>query len=208
MGQTTTAARPARPAGAGAAGGAARGADDHDHLGGTASEGAAMSRAGLDAIDLRILATLQREGRITKLALAERVGLSASPCWERLRRLEAAGIIASYHARIALRLLGPITTVFAEITLGSHRQADFARFEAAVCETPEIVECWALGGGVDYLIKVAARDVDAYQRLIEELLAADLGIDRYFTYIVTKPVKETALPIERLVVPGATTEPA
>lgn len=163
-----------------------------------------MRRASLDAIDLRILAVLQREGRITKLALAERVGLSASPCWERLRRLEAAGIIAGYHAHIAVRLLGPITTVFAEITLGSHRQTDFARFETAVCQLPEIVECWALGGGVDYLVKVVTRDIDAYQRLIDRLLAADSGIDRYFSYVVTKPVKETALPLDQLV----TLEPA
>lgn len=165
-----------------------------------------MSRTGLDPIDLRILATLQREGRITKLALADRVGLSASPCWERLRRLESAGIIAGYHARVAVRLLGPVATVFAEVTLGSHRQADFARFEAAVREVPEIVECWALGGGVDYLLKVVTRDVDAYQRLIDGLLAAELGIDRYFTYVVTKPVKEADPPLERLVTPVAAAE--
>lgn len=157
------------------------------------------SRPRLDAIDLRILAVLQREGRITKLALAERVGLSPSPCWERLRRLENAGIVTGYHARVAARLLGPTTIAFAEITLSSHRQADFARFEAAVIDVPEIMECWAVGGGLDYLLKVVTPDVDAYQRLIDGLLAADLGIDRYFTYIVTKPVKEAAgLPIERL----------
>lgn len=162
---------------------------------GTAKAG----RPRLDAIDLRILAVLQREGRITKLALAERVGLSPSPCWERLRRLEACGIVAGYHARIAARLLGPATAAFAEITLASHRQSDFARFESAVAEIPEIVECWAVGGGLDYLLKVVTPDVDGYQRLMDGLLAADLGIDRYFTYIVTKPIKEGgALPIERL----------
>lgn len=163
------------------------------------------ARVKLDAVDLRILATLQREGRITKLALAERVGLSPSPCWERLRRLESAGVIAGYHAKIAGRMLGPMTVVFAEVTLANHRQTDFARFEAAIGEIPEIVECWAVGGGVDYLIKVLTPDVDAYQRLIDGLLAADLGIDRYFTYIVTKPVKEASgLPLDRLVAPAVT----
>lgn len=158
-----------------------------------------MRSAKLDTIDLRILATLQREGRITKLALAERVGLSPSPCWERLRRLEAAGIVTGYHARIAHRLLGPTTIAFAEITLASHRQADFDRFETAVSAIPEIVECWAVGGGLDYLLKVITTDIDAYQRLIDGLLAADVGIDRYFTYIVTKPVKEEpGPPVERL----------
>lgn len=173
-----------------------RRADDPDHA----------SRPRLDAIDLRILAVLQREGRITKLALAERVGLSPSPCWERLRRLEDAGIVTGYHARVAARLLGPTTIAFAEITLSSHRQADFTRFESAIAGVPEIVECWALGGGLDYLLKVVTSDVDAYQRLIDRLLAADLGIDRYFTYIVTKPVKESAgVPIESLARPANTT---
>src|SRR5919108_3450185 len=83
----------------------------------------------LDAIDLRILAEIQREGRITKLALAERVGLSPTPCWTRLRRLERAGIVSGYHARIALRTVTPFAVVFVEVTLGAHRQTDFDRFE-------------------------------------------------------------------------------
>ncbi|MEM7222217.1 MAG: Lrp/AsnC family transcriptional regulator [Pseudomonadota bacterium] len=143
----------------------------------------------LDKIDLKILAVLQREGRITKLALAEKVNLSPTPCWARLKRLEEAGVIAGYHARLALEKLGPITTVWTEITLASHKAGDFAAFEQAVQARPEIAECWATGGGIDYLLKVVTRDVDAYQRLIDELLEADLSIDRYFTYIVTKSVK-------------------
>lgn len=156
----------------------------------------------LDAVDLRILAEIQREGRITKLALAERVGLSPTPCWTRLRRLERAGIISGYHARVALRLLGPVAVVFMEVTLGGHRQADFDRFEHAVRDIPEIVACWAVGGGIDYLLKVTARDIDAYQRLVDALLEREIGIDRYFTYIVTKVVKDAAaLPLDALVEP-------
>lgn len=188
--------------GGSARGGSAAGANRNRAPGGVRGPAtpAPAARPRLDAIDLRILATLQREGRITKLALADRVGLSPSPCWERLRRLEQAGIVAGYHARIAHRLLGPVTTVFAEITLASHRQADFDRFEAAIAEIPEVVECWAVGGGLDYLLKVITRDIDAYQRLIDGLLADGVGIDRYFTYIVTKPVKESpGLPVGRLV---------
>jgi Lrp/AsnC family transcriptional regulator of ectoine degradation len=154
----------------------------------------------LDATDLRILAAIQREGRITKLALAERVGLSPTPCWTRLKRLEEAGIISGYHARLTLRLIAPIALVFMEVTLGAHRQADFDRFERAVKDIPEIVACWSVGGGVDYLVKVVARDIDAYQRLVDDLLARDIGIDRYFTYIVTKTVKdEAAMPLAALV---------
>lgn len=144
----------------------------------------------LDDIDLRILDAVQRDGRITKLKLAEVAGLSPTPCWLRLRKLEQAGIITGYHARLAPRRVAAFATVLVEVTLASHRQADFIRFERAIAETEAVVACWSVGGGVDYLMKVVARDIDAYQRLIDALLAAEIGIDRYFTYIVTKTVKE------------------
>ncbi|BAV52924.1 AsnC family transcriptional regulator (plasmid) [Mesorhizobium loti] len=150
----------------------------------------------LDATDLRILDAIQREGRITKLALAEKVGLSPTPCWTRLKRLEKAGIISGYHARVALRLVAPITTVLVQVTLGAHRQACFERFERAVRDIPEIVACWSVGGGVDYFLKVVTRDIDEYQRLVDALLECEIGIDRYFTYIVTKLVKDdVVLPV-------------
>ena len=149
-------------------------------------------RPRLDAIDIKILATLQKEGRITKLALAERVNLSPTPCWERLKRLENAGFIAGYRAEIALAKLGSATTVLVEVTLKQHRIEDFEVFERAVRQVPEIVECLATGGGIDYLLKVVTPDIDAYQRLIDELLTAGIGIDRYFTYVVTRTVKAAA----------------
>ena len=148
----------------------------------------------LDPIDIRILATIQREGRITKLALADRVGLSPTPCWLRLKRLEQAGIVTGYQARLQLRQVVPLTTVMVEITLGEHRQADFDRFERTIRAVPEVVACWSVGGGVDYILKVVARDVDAYQRLVDAWLEQEIGIARYFTYIVTKTVKEEADP--------------
>jgi len=160
---------------------------------------ALMAAAKLDAIDLKILDAIQRDGRITKLALAEQVGLSPTPCWMRLRKLEKAGIVSGYHARIAMRVVAPVATVLMEVTLASHRQADFDRFERVIRDIPEIVACWSVGGGVDYVLKVMARDIDAYQRLVDGLLDREIGIDRYFTYIVTKTVKEEmALPIAEL----------
>ena len=159
-----------------------------------------MTATKLDPIDLKILDAIQRDGRITKLALAEAVGLSPTPCWMRLARLEKAGIVSGYHARIAMRVIAPVATVLMEVTLASHRQADFDRFERAIRDIPEIVACWSVGGGVDYLMKIMARDIDAYQRLVDALLERELGIDRYFTYIVIKTVKEeTVLPIGELV---------
>jgi Lrp/AsnC family transcriptional regulator, regulator of ectoine-degradation genes len=153
----------------------------------------------LDAIDLRILEAIQENGRITKLALAEMVGLSPTPCWLRLRKLENAGIVTGYHARIAVRRVAPVTSVMMQVTLANHRQMDFGRFERAIAGTPDVVACWAVGGGVDYILKIMAPDIDAYQRFVDNLLDRDLGIDRYFTYIVTKTVKdETVLPITTL----------
>ena len=99
-----------------------------------------------------------------------------------------------------MRAIAPVATVLMEVTLGNHRQADFDRFERAIRDIPEIVACWSVGGGVDYVLKVMARDIDAYQRLVDALLEREIGIDRYFTYIVTKTVKdETVLPLEILV---------
>jgi Lrp/AsnC family transcriptional regulator of ectoine degradation len=158
-----------------------------------------MTAAKLDPIDLKILDAIQRDGRITKLALAEQVGLSPTPCWMRLRKLEKAGIVSGYHAKIAMRVVAPVATVLMEVTLANHRQADFDRFERVIRDIPEIVACWSVGGGVDYVLKVMARDIDAYQRVVDGLLEREIGIDRYFTYVVIKTVKDDiALPVAHL----------
>ena len=144
----------------------------------------------LDPTDLRILTEVQRDGRITKVALAERVGLSATPCWNRLRRLEEAGIISGYHARVSARTIAPIVVVFVEIKLAGHRKANFDRFERAIRQVPQIISCWATGGSIDYVLRVVAQDIAAYQSIIDGLLALEIGISRYFTYVVTKTVKD------------------
>jgi Lrp/AsnC family transcriptional regulator of ectoine degradation len=156
----------------------------------------------LDARDIKILAILQVEGRISKAALAERVNLSATPCWERLRRLEDAGIIESYGANLSLKALGPTTIVFVEIEIESHRSEDFTRFEKAIRGIPEIVECWAVGGGIDYFLKVIVRHLSDYQKLIEDMLGAEIGIKRYYSYVVTMPIKHGPVPVGLLVTPG------
>ena len=98
-----------------------------------------------------------------------------------------------------MRVVAPVATVLMEVTLANHRQADFDRFERVIRDIPEIVACWSVGGGVDYVLKVMARDIDAYQRLVDGLLEREIGIDRYFTYIVIKTVKdETVLPVADL----------
>jgi Lrp/AsnC family transcriptional regulator, regulator of ectoine-degradation genes len=148
----------------------------------------------LDARDLDILRVLAREGRITKAALAARIGLSPTPCWERLKKLEEAGIIEGYRAEIALKKLGPHVTVFMAAELADHTAARFRIFENEMRRRDEILACWALGGGYDYLLQIVTRDIDAYQRLVDELLEARIGLARYFTYVVTKPVKGASVP--------------
>ncbi|SMX25279.1 Lrp/AsnC family transcriptional regulator [Boseongicola aestuarii] len=148
----------------------------------------------LDARDLDILRVLSTDGRITKTALATRVGLSPTPCWERLKKLEKAGLIERYRAEINLRRLGPNVTVFVAVELSDHTAASFHAFESAMQSYDEVLACWALGGGFDYILKIVTRDIDAYQRLIDEMLNARIGLAKYFTYVVTKPVKDHGVP--------------
>ncbi|WP_120499158.1 Lrp/AsnC family transcriptional regulator [Roseovarius sp. EL26] len=156
----------------------------------------------LDARDLDILRVLCREGRITKAALADRVGLSPTPCWERLKKLEKAGVIESYRAEVNLRKLGPHVTIFTTVELAEHTSASFRAFEAAMQRYEEVMACWALGGGFDYILQIVTRDIDAYQRLIDEMLDARIGLARYYTYVVTKPVKGSGLPPISLIATG------
>ena len=152
----------------------------------------------LDDRDIKILSILSREGRIAKTDLAKRVALSATPCWERLQRLEKAGVIAGYRADVALRQIAPHVALFVMAELDNHRAETFQTFEKAIAHYDEIIGCWALGGGYDYLLHIVSRDIDAYQRLIDDLLSRRAGLARYFTYVVTKPVKSCGPPIDTL----------
>jgi len=149
----------------------------------------------LDSYDLAILRELQANGRITKVALAEAVNLSPSPCWERLKRLETAGLITGYHAIVDIRKIVPVTELMVQVTLQGHTSADFQRFEAAMDARSEVQACWALGGGIDYILRLVVADIDSYQRLMDQLLDEDIGIEKYFGYVVTKTVKQNPDPI-------------
>ena len=140
----------------------------------------------LDRIDIRILAELQHNGRITNAALADAVGLSQSPCLQRLRRLESAGYITGYAAQIDLGRLADTITVFTEVTLSDHRADDFSRFESGIAKFDDIVECHLISGGYDYLLKFVSPSVAGYQATIERILDAQIGIEKYFSYIVIK----------------------
>jgi Lrp/AsnC family transcriptional regulator, regulator of ectoine-degradation genes len=154
----------------------------------------------LDDRDLKMLAILRQEGRISKADLARRVNLSPAPCWERLKRLEKAGIISSYRAELTLKKIAAHIVVFMAAELESHKSEDFQKFERSMKDFDEIVACWAIGGGFDYILQIVTRDIDSYQRLVDRLLERRIGLSRYFTYVVTKPVKLSGkLPLELLV---------
>lgn len=151
----------------------------------------------IDRMDLRILAVLQAEGRITNHALSQRVGLSPSACLVRVRRLEAGGLILGYHAEVAVERLRPLVVVFAEVTLTRHHPADFAAFEAFALTVPEIVEVAQVSGAFDYWLKVAVRDMRAWRELSDRILNADLGVGTISSQVMMKPAKNAgAIPIE------------
>lgn len=153
----------------------------------------------LDRIDLKILAQLQKNSRITNVDLAEAVGLSPSPCLMRVKRLEKAGYITGYGAQIKLQKLGDVLMVFTEVTLSDHRRDDFSRFEASIRGIDEIIECHLVSGGYDYLLKFITHGVSHYQEIIEGMLERNIGIEKYFSYIVIKsPFIKNHYPIESL----------
>ncbi|MBC8257566.1 MAG: Lrp/AsnC family transcriptional regulator [SAR324 cluster bacterium] len=152
----------------------------------------------LDEIDLNILVALQDNGRITKTKLAEKVHLSVSPCHERVKRLEQAGYIKGYQTKIDIDRIVRNSLVFVQVHLKQHRAEDFIKFNEAILQTPEVIECHALGGGVDYYLKMIVNDIKHYQQKIEFLLGSDLNIERYYTHIVTKLVKQSGYPIAEL----------
>ena len=125
-----------------------------------------MRRAKLDKIDLRILADLQADGRMTNVDLAARAGISAPPCLRRVRALEEAGYLKGYHAEVNAEALGFGVTIFAHVGLNSQAETDLKAFEALVATWPLVRECHMLAGETDFLLKVVAHDWDAYQKFL------------------------------------------
>lgn len=153
----------------------------------------------LDRIDINILVRLQDDGAISNLQLAGLVGLSPSPCLQRVKRLEKAGYITGYGAQIDLAKLTDSVTIFTEVTLVDHRIDDFTKFEANVRDVDDLMECHLVSGGYDYLLRFLTRSIAHYQERMESLLRRNIGIEKYFSYIVIKsPIVKSALPLRTL----------
>jgi DNA-binding Lrp family transcriptional regulator len=125
-----------------------------------------MPAPTFDAIDRRILAELQEDGRMTNVDLAERVGLTAPPCLRRVRALEEGGTIQGYHAALNPQHLGYTITVFAMVSLKSQAETDLRAFEAHVATLPEVRECHMLNGEIDFILKIVARDLSEFQTFL------------------------------------------
>ena len=145
----------------------------------------------LDRIDLKILDILQREGRLPITELSERIGMSASPCTERVRRLERSGVISGYHARVDPHALGRSLLVFVELTLSTKSEDIFAKVKRELQLVPEVLECHLVSGGFDYLVKARLGQMNDYRQLLGKLLKKIPVPAQSHSYVVMEEVKET-----------------
>jgi DNA-binding Lrp family transcriptional regulator len=151
----------------------------------------------LDAIDIQILSDLQKDGRMTNVELAKRVGISAPPCLRRVRALEDAGYIKSYHADIDPQLLGFSVTIFAFVGLSSQKDNDLRAFEALVESWPEVRDCFMLAGDSDFLLKIVARNWDEYQQFLSRKLTTAPNVAQVKSSLAVRHSKfEAGVPID------------
>jgi Lrp/AsnC family leucine-responsive transcriptional regulator len=151
----------------------------------------------LDRYDRRILDELQRDGRISNQELAERIGLSPSPCLRRVRALEESGIIAGYRAMLDAKQLGLTLMALIHISMDQHTPERFANFDRAVADLPEVMECLLITGqDADYQLKVVVRDLDAFQALLLEKITRIEGVSGvHSSFVLRRVVDKTALPL-------------
>ncbi|MGH8203449.1 MAG: Lrp/AsnC family transcriptional regulator [Steroidobacteraceae bacterium] len=142
----------------------------------------------VESLDLRILTSLLRNGRITKVDLGEEVGLSPTPCYERMKRLEKTKVIRGYHADVNFRLLGDYSHFWVKIRLGEFTKANTAKFERMVRDRDDVLECHAILGNADYLVKVAAKSVEDYHDTMQAM--AEKGGFFYESFPISQAIKE------------------
>jgi Lrp/AsnC family leucine-responsive transcriptional regulator len=152
----------------------------------------------LDRYDRRILEVLQKDGRISNQELAERIGLSPSPCLRRVRALEESGLITGYRAMLDASKLGLSLMALIHISMDRHTPERFANFEAQVAALPAVLECLLVTGqDADYQLKVVVRDMDAFQALLLEKITRIEGVSGvHSSFVLRRVVDKTALPLE------------
>ncbi|MBC7857669.1 MAG: Lrp/AsnC ligand binding domain-containing protein [Burkholderiaceae bacterium] len=150
-----------------------------------------QSARALDKLDRAILRLLQQEGRMSMKDLGEQVGLSITPCIERVKRMERDGVITGYHARVSPAALGAKLLVFVEITLNQKSASAFEQFRRAVLQIPEVQECHLVSGDFDYLIKARIHEMAEYRKLLGDMLLQLPGAAQSKSYVVMEEIKET-----------------
>lgn len=150
----------------------------------------------LDQIDRKILRVLQVDASLSTAAVAEAVGLSSSPCWRRIDRLEREGFIKSRVAIVERKKVGLNAQIFAQVKLNAHGRANLEEFSAAIRDFSEVLECYVLMGSVDFLIRVVAADIEAYERFFFGKLSSLPGVQEINSIVALSEIKSTtALPV-------------
>lgn len=157
-----------------------------------------MQTLTLDEIDRRILMALQENARVSNVELAERVGVSPSPCWRRVRDLEQKGVIARYVTLLDPGSIGLPVSVFIQVSLERQVETALEAFEGAVADWPEVMECYLMTGDADYMLRVVVADLGAYHRFLVDHLTRVPGVASIKSSFALKQVKyRTALPLVR-----------
>jgi Lrp/AsnC family transcriptional regulator, leucine-responsive regulatory protein len=145
----------------------------------------------LDKFDRRILEALQSEGRLSNQELAEKIGLSAAPCWRRVKRLEAEGLIDGYVAQLNAQKLGLTVTAFTFVSLDNHHPGSVEAFDRVIRECPEVMECYSLSGQQDFLLRIVAADLASYEEFLSRHVLSIASVRSASTSFVLKRKKFT-----------------
>ncbi|MGH6651032.1 MAG: Lrp/AsnC family transcriptional regulator [Sphingopyxis sp.] len=150
----------------------------------------------LDPFEKKILHELQQDASLTTAELAERVGLSATPCWRRINRLEQDGYIRARVALVDRRKVGLNAHIFAQVKLNAHGRANLDEFGAAIRDFPEVLDCFVLMGSTDFMLRIVAKDIDAYEKFFFDRLSKLPGVQEINSTVALSEIKSTsALPI-------------
>lgn len=143
----------------------------------------------LSTIDMKILALLQNDARITNQTLADQIGMSASPCWRKVRKLEEDEVIQGYRAVLNRKKIGLGVMVFVRVSIDSHSEAEARKFEQEVTALEDVVACYSIGGDADFLLQVVAQDLDAYADFAMKVIRRLPGIKEMQSMFVLKEIK-------------------
>ena len=158
-----------------------------------------MKRVALDSIDLNILKELQEDGRISNVALASRVGLSPAPCLRRVRVLEGAGVLRKSVALVNPHAVNLGVTVFVQVTLNLQVEGRLDTFENTIRQRPEVMDCYMMAGGADYLLRVVVADVEEYEQFLKQVLTRIENVASFNSTFALKEAKySTSLPLQPL----------